>query len=571
MKRTIYLLISLLVINCSNLSGKGSLNEERPPTGDSIKLLSTPDLYNLSVKWADEYKRIYPETKIQVISVSGSRIAANLLEKGNFGFVSNESYSGFESEKMWKAVIGRDVIVPVISSKNPFLEEIYQHGISTESFARLLNNKDSQNWGALLKNGQNSPVNYYYINEESVKSRLAGFLRTGKIIVKGNEVGSSEEMISAIQKDPYSIGFCKMVNILDNKNQTFLENIRLVPIDRNGNGLIDYNEKIFDDYNVFSRGVWIGKYPKSLISNIYSVSANQPGNDAEIAFLKWVITDGQQFLYSNGYSDLLISERQNTVDRLYNAKIYAGAAMNDKSLFIKLLFVITTVILVGLILDGIARYKRRKKAAVQIDSNVFHSVFNENSLVVPAGLYFDKTHTWAFMEQNGSVKVGIDDFLQHITGNITRIKMKNKGEKVKKGEQILSIIQNGKQLNLYSPVSGIIIEHNKKLETNSSVLNSSPYNDGWVYKIEPTNWLRENQLLFMADKHRQFIKNEFTRLKEFLTVTLKSDTEKYPWLVLQDGGELRDGVLSDLGPEVWEDFQTNYIDPSRQIWFYELF
>jgi glycine cleavage system H lipoate-binding protein/ABC-type phosphate transport system substrate-binding protein len=571
MKRTIYLLISLLVINCSNLSGKGSLNEERPPTGDSIKLLSTPDLYNLSVKWADEYKRIYPETKIQVISVSGSRIAANLLEKGNFGFVSNESYSGFESEKMWKAVIGRDVIVPVISSKNPFLEEIYQHGISTESFARLLNNKDSQNWGALLKNGQNSPVNYYYINEESVKSRLAGFLRTGKIIVKGNEVGSSEEMISAIQKDPYSIGFCKMVNILDNKNQTFLENIRLVPIDRNGNGLIDYNEKIFDDYNLFSRGVWIGKYPKSLISNIYSVSANQPGNDAEIAFLKWVITDGQQFLYSNGYSDLLISERQNTVDRLYNAKIYAGAAMNDKSLFIKLLFVITTVILVGLILDGIARYKRRKKAAVQIDSNVFHSVFNENSLVVPAGLYFDKTHTWAFMEQNGSVKVGIDDFLQHITGNITRIKMKNKGEKVKKGEQILSIIQNGKQLNLYSPVSGIIIEHNKKLETNSSVLNSSPYNDGWVYKIEPTNWLRENQLLFMADKHRQFIKNEFTRLKEFLTVTLKSDTEKYPWLVLQDGGELRDGVLSDLGPEVWEDFQTNYIDPSRQIWFYELF
>jgi glycine cleavage system H lipoate-binding protein/ABC-type phosphate transport system substrate-binding protein len=571
MKRTIYLLISLLVINCSNLSGKGSLNEERPPTGDSIKLLSTPDLYNLSVKWADEYKRIYPETKIQVISVSGSRIAANLLEKGNFGFVSNESYSGFESEKMWKAVIGRDVIVPVISSKNPFLEEIYQHGISTESFARLLNNKDSQNWGALLKNGQNSPVNYYYINEESVKSRLAGFLRTDAIMVKGNEVGSSEEMISAIQKDPYSIGFCKMVNILDNKNQTFLENIRLVPIDRNGNGLIDYNEKIFDDYNVFSRGVWIGKYPKSLISNIYSVSANQPGNDAEIAFLKWVITDGQQFLYSNGYSDLLISERQNTVDRLYNAKIYAGAAMNDKSLFIKLLFVITTVILVGLILDGIARYKRRKKAAVQIDSNVFHSVFNENSLVVPAGLYFDKTHTWAFMEQNGSVKVGIDDFLQHITGNITRIKMKNKGEKVKKGEQILSIIQNGKQLNLYSPVSGIIIEHNKKLETNSSVLNSSPYNDGWVYKIEPTNWLRENQLLFMADKHRQFIKNEFTRLKEFLTVTLKSDTEKYPWLVLQDGGELRDGVLSDLGPEVWEDFQTNYIDPSRQIWFYELF
>ena len=203
---------------------------------------------------------------------------------------------------------------------------------------------------------------------------------------------------------------------------------------------------------------------------------------------------------------------------------------------------------------------------------LFHQpVLDENSLIVPAGLYFDKTHTWAFMEQNGIVKVGIDDFLQHITGTITRIKMKNQGEKVKKGEQILSIIQNGKQLNLYAPISGIIKEQNRKLETNSSIINSSPYNDGWIYKIEPTNWLRENQLLFMADKHKQFIKNEFSRLKDFLAVTLSGDTEKYARVILQDGGELRDGILSNLGPEVWEDFQTNFIDPSRQVWFYELF
>jgi glycine cleavage system H lipoate-binding protein len=175
------------------------------------------------------------------------------------------------------------------------------------------------------------------------------------------------------------------------------------------------------------------------------------------------------------------------------------------------------------------------------------------------------------MEQNGVVKVGIDDFLQHITGTITRIKMKSQGEKVKKGEQILSIIQNGKQLNLYSPISGIIREQNKSLDSNSSIINSSPYNEGWIYKIEPTNWLRENQLLFMADKHKQYIKNEFSRLKDFLAAVLKTDAEKYPQIVLQDGGELRDGILSDLGPEVWEDFQTKYIDPSRQIWFYELF
>jgi glycine cleavage system H lipoate-binding protein len=191
-------------------------------------------------------------------------------------------------------------------------------------------------------------------------------------------------------------------------------------------------------------------------------------------------------------------------------------------------------------------------------------------LNIPKGLYFDKTHTWAFMEQNGVVKVGVDDFLQHITGPITSIKMKNKGEQVRKGKSILSIVQNGKQLNLYSPVSGIITEQNKVLKSNPAIMNSSPYDEGWVYMIEPTNWTRENMLLFKSDKQINYIKNEFTRFKDFLSVALKADSEKYAAIILQDGGELRDGTLSNLGPEVWEDFQTNFIDPSRQVWCYEI-
>jgi len=59
--------------------------------------LSTPDLYNLSIKWANEYKRLYPETKIKVISVSDTKMAENLIEKGNIGFVSGEYYAGFEN------------------------------------------------------------------------------------------------------------------------------------------------------------------------------------------------------------------------------------------------------------------------------------------------------------------------------------------------------------------------------------------------------------------------------------------------------------------------------------------
>ena len=74
----------------------------------------------------------------------------------------------------------------------------------------------------------------------------------------------------------------------------------------------------------------------------------------------------------------------------------------------------------------------------------------------------------------------------------------------------------------------------------------------------------------MADKQKEFIKKEFSRLKDFLMTALSGDP-KYAYVLLQDGGEITDGVLSEMGPEIWEDFQTSFIDPSRQVWFYEMF
>lgn len=570
MKRVIIFLIGSLLVNYSVNSNPG-LAAGNLTASDSVRVLSSPDLYNLSLRWASEYNKISPETKIRVISVNNWKIEDNLLDQGEIGFVSNQYSTGFDSESVLKIVVGRNVIVPVINSNNPFLSEISQKGISQESYIRFFDNKDSMNWGTLLKGKQTSSANFYYYNDESISKCISQFLKTEKAKIHGIEAATSEEMISAVKKDPYAIGFCKIINILDPENQTLVENISIAPIDRNGNGEIDYNEKIYDDLNSFSRGVWIGKYPKALFSSIYSVSSKTPKNDQEVAFLKWVVTDGQKYLYTNGFSDLLLSERQSNTDKLYDARVYAGAVSNDRLLLKTLLFVITTIVLAGLIAGAISRYRQRKKAGVSVKASVSIPMPDENSILVPKGIYFDKTHTWAFMEQNGVVKVGIDDFLQHLTGPITRIKMKNEGHKVKKGEHILSLIQNGKQLNIYAPISGTILEKNSALDTNSSMLNFSPYNDGWVYRIEPTNWLRENQLLFMADKHRQFIKNEFSRLKDFLADILKADNEKYAQVVLQDGGELIDNTLANLGPEVWEDFQSKFIDPSRQVWFYELF
>ena len=560
MKNKILVGIGLLLLQCSNLySGEAVANSNESREGP-VNVLSTPELYNLASTWAIKYSNFNPEFKINLISAEETNTASLFAAGANSGFVSGNNITSPEIEPLWKMAVGREIVIPVTNSKNPFMNELYRQGISPEKFARVFNNPDKRVWGSIYTTGQNVPVHLYVINDKYVITAVKEFLDIDQVPPDVIFTGSGEEMIKAIQNDPYAIGFCKMVSIIGSDKQSLVENIKLLPIDKNGNGKIDYMEKIYDDVNVFARGVWIGKYPKALYSDVYYVSSAQPVNESEIAFLKWILTDGQQFLYLNGYSDLVHSERQSKLEKFNPVNINVPPSKDLYSIPFLALIILMAIIILSLIIGAIVYYRRNMKVPAVAAESAAPAFFNQNSVVVPGGLYFDKTHTWAFMEKDGMVKVGIDDFLQHITGPVTRIETKKPGEKIKKGDMVLSIIQKGKQLNIYAPISGIIKEQNKMLLANASLINSSPYYEGWVYMIEPANWLREIQFLDMAEKYKTWLFNEFSRLKDFLAVSLKVNKIEYEHIVLQDGGILKDSILADLGPEVWEDFQTNFLD-----------
>ncbi len=226
-----------------------------------------------------------------------------------------------------------------------------------------------------------------------------------------------------------------------------------------------------------------------------------------------------------------------------------------------IILIVIAFIVACLTVDALVRYSRTKKFISPAIASVSSIVFNETNVMIPKGIYYDKSHTWAFMEKNGAVKIGIDDFLLHATGPLSRVKMKNPGEKILKGESLMSIIQNGKQLTINAPISGTIKSHNNQLSQDSSALNTSPFHEGWVYTVEPSNWMREAQFLLMAEQYKEWLKNEFSRLKDFLAGTRQ--TKDFIPIMLQDGGELKDNVLEEFGPEVWEEFQIKFINTSK--------
>ncbi len=182
-----------------------------------------------------------------------------------------------------------------------------------------------------------------------------------------------------------------------------------------------------------------------------------------------------------------------------------------------------------------------------------------NALRIPQGVFFNKDHTWTHLDKGGLARVGMDDFLLHLTGNVTVKRLKKPGEEVQKGDFIAEIEHEGKSLKIHSPISGEIVENNQLLTENPGLLNEDPYLKGWMYKIKPSRWIAETNSFYLAEEATNWSAKEVERFKDFLASSVKKYTEDPSHLVLQDGGELIDHPLSELPPEVWQDFERSFL------------
>ena len=184
---------------------------------------------------------------------------------------------------------------------------------------------------------------------------------------------------------------------------------------------------------------------------------------------------------------------------------------------------------------------------------------NINSLKIPQGLFFSKYHIWSHLGVSGIARVGLDDLLLHMIGEVKFTGIKEQGERIKKGELIAKINHKGKMLNLYSPISGEILEANPVLNSNPGLLNEDPYVKGWMYKIKPVSWTADTYSYYLAEDATLFSRQELDKFKAFLSSTLGKYSPVPTMQILQDGGELLDQPLSELPNEAWLDFQEDFL------------
>lgn len=113
---------------------------------------------------------------------------------------------------------------------------------------------------------------------------------------------------------------------------------------------------------------------------------------------------------------------------------------------------------------------------------------------VPEKLFYTEEHEWvAFSEDKKVATVGITDFAQDQLGDIVFVGLPEIGDVVNTGDSLADIESVKSVSDIYSPVSGKVVEVNEALLDQPELVNEAPY-DQWLFRIEEVSDIRENLL-----------------------------------------------------------------------------
>lgn len=197
---------------------------------------------------------------------------------------------------------------------------------------------------------------------------------------------------------------------------------------------------------------------------------------------------------------------------------------------------------------------------VRVSSGMQKGFSPRSLLNTPQGIFLSNNHTWAHMLRSGDAKIGINNLLINMTGDVNVKMVRKPGTSVRKGEVITEMESGGKRLNIVSPVTGEITGINSALESDPDLLRADPYGSGWICCIRPTDWLGEISGFHFAAGANAWLKNELERIRDFMAVAADKYIPDSRGVYLQDGGEPAGFPLAAMPEEAWNDFQNEFLN-----------
>ena len=126
---------------------------------------------------------------------------------------------------------------------------------------------------------------------------------------------------------------------------------------------------------------------------------------------------------------------------------------------------------------------------------------------IPGDLKFLKSHEWARAEGNGRVTVGISDHAQGLLGDLVYVELPAVGDTVQAGNAAAVVESVKAASDVYSPVSGTVVEVNEALADKPETINEDAYGEGWLFVVEMSEPEQVTELLG-PDDYAELLEND---------------------------------------------------------------
>jgi phosphate transport system substrate-binding protein len=313
---TYLMLLSLIVLLTGCSSRESGRRNKKGELKGTISISGAFALYPMTVRWAEEFQKQNPEVRIDVSAGGAGKGMTDVLSgMVDLAMVSREISQSEIDKGAWFLAVTKDAVLPTVNSRNPVLGDLLKKGFTHEMFQEIFLSGKPYTWGALLNSSNQDKINIYTRSDACGAAEMWGkYLGKNQESLIGVGVFGDPGIADAVKNDKYGIGFNNVIYAYDIKSRKKYEGMEVIPIDLNGNRIIDPEENFYGSLETIMNAIQTNKYPSPPARDLYLVSKGKPTDMVIIAFLNWILEEGQKFVNEGGYVQL--PDEKITIEKL---------------------------------------------------------------------------------------------------------------------------------------------------------------------------------------------------------------------------------------------------------------
>jgi phosphate transport system substrate-binding protein len=298
------LILSLLFSSC----GGGAQKTSSDPNAlqGTISISGAFALYPITVKWAEEFKKIHPGVKFNISAGgAGKGIADALGGLVDIGLASRDIHPEEVAKGAYTVFVAKDAVLPTFNPANPNAAALLKRGITREELNDIFVTEKIKQWEQL--SGLSSPAALHvYVRSDAAGAgeTWANYFDKSQEDLKGIGIFGDPGLAQAVMKDPISIGFNNISYLYNLQTRKQIDKVQAIPIDVNGNGKVDPEEDFYGNVDDLTKAISNGQYPTPPARNLGFLFKGKPEKKEIVEFVKYALSDGQKFLDENGYIHL---------------------------------------------------------------------------------------------------------------------------------------------------------------------------------------------------------------------------------------------------------------------------